>query len=296
MSLGRSTLPAVACVVSVVRGGLLNAELCSGGAWASAGKEGTAPEAPPESDAAPPPEEEEPEEDVDEDPSPVFALGQISLASLARGCLRQKLHVPLSPATTLRGGGDLEWKTRPGRYREADSVLTLSVRAAAPLQPRGVPRPYERAVFVMHFKDTALFKRLEALVHDVNASSLGLQGSAMHVLQTLVTYRFDETQRADSTLDVLTGVHLIDRGMRMILLEGLRDGAMTRVHDMLSDTLRGSTSLLPRKVRATHGSLGGVREESRVPATLGGVVPSPPLSPRSRGLTHRVLGCTPSVL
>jgi hypothetical protein len=44
-----------------------------------------------------------------------------------------KLRANVVPVTQLKGGAELDWKSRPGKYVEAAAYMVLRVRAALPL-------------------------------------------------------------------------------------------------------------------------------------------------------------------
>lgn len=58
---------------------------------------------------------------VQDDEGHVCGLATIPLLELMRGALRQPIHAPLRPHTTIRGAASLDWTTRPGNYVEVRS-------------------------------------------------------------------------------------------------------------------------------------------------------------------------------
>jgi hypothetical protein len=55
------------------------------------------------------------------------------LADLVKGYTRIETDIQVQPTTTIRGAAGLEWNTRPGRYLQAGTELSISVRTAVPL-------------------------------------------------------------------------------------------------------------------------------------------------------------------
>ncbi|KAL6762514.1 hypothetical protein V8C86DRAFT_2518926 [Haematococcus lacustris] len=108
----------------------------------------------------------------------VCAVARISLLDLARGATRTAFCAPLAPHTTVRGAASLDWTTRPGCYAASGAVLKGWVRCAVPFAAQaGVPpaaRCFTRSVFVMDYRDSALFHTLEDSVRRQNAVALGL--------------------------------------------------------------------------------------------------------------------------
>ena len=171
----------------------------------------------------------------------VYGKALFDLGNFCKGYTRLRLESNLIPATTLRGGADLEWKTRPGRYLESEAVLSAQVRMATPLKPPEALRPYVRAVFIMDYTDNEMLHTVQDGVRSTNAEVLELQGTDAHILQTLTTYKLSEEQMADSSLDLLTGFHLIDSDRRLIVVEGLKVGSMSII-DQIAAELIGTSS------------------------------------------------------
>ena len=192
------------------------------------------------------------------------SAGGALLKPLASGARRFDIELPLHAMTNVAGGGDLEWKTRPGRYTEAGTAVIMEVvalhsvvvttttppSAAAPSlasktmvgssNVRG-PSPVTRAIFILHYNDTVLLHRLQAVLRMTNAASLKLEGSNDHVLRTLKTYKLAASQLEDMSLDIVTGFQLIDSVRRLILLEGLANGdAMRQVREIAVRSLASS--------------------------------------------------------
>ena len=167
------------------------------------------------------------------DDGAVYGLAKLDVKELCRkGQRKLEVEANICPATTIRGGGDLEWKTRPGRYMEANSLLNVSVRACVPLEETVVHCPYVRTVFVMDYKDNEMLHTIRNVVRSTNAHALQLHGTEAHILQTLVTYKFDEEQEKDPGLDILTGFELIDTEKRLIVVEGLKERAMREITEV----------------------------------------------------------------
>lgn len=174
---------------------------------------------------------DEGEKEPEVPPADVYGVAKFDLRGMCRDLTltRLALESHLTPATTIPSGGDLDWKSRPGRYMDAGSTVSLSIETTAPLAPPDdVPRPYIRAIFTTAYANHRLFREILQIVRETNAAALGLEGSPKHVLTTLATYRFTPEQIVDPSLKILTGYHLIDGDMRQLAVEGTAD-VMERV-------------------------------------------------------------------
>jgi len=197
----------------------------------------------------------------------VFGSAKGNLLPLVSGAKRFDIDLQLHATTTIQGGGDLEWKTRPGRYTEAGTILIMEAQTLhaivnpdlAPLsspKPTGVPAEgstaaalkkstlttdynhISRAIFILHYHDTSLLLKLQSILRSTNSKNLSLEGSSEHILRTLKTYKLQRQQLDDMSLDILTGFQLIDSAQRIILLEGVADGhAMQLVREIATQAL-----------------------------------------------------------
>lgn len=188
----------------------------------------------------------------------VFGQARPSLQEIAReGRKRADVDAYLFPGSIVRGGGELGWSTRPGRYVEAGSSVVFSVesckfpdREVSICAPEGEPaaasppkkdvdeEPFSRCVVITEYDDE-LFKQIEREALQVNAQALGITGPHDSMMRSLATYELTEEQAKDPTLDVITGLHMTDGTHRLVLLEGLREGGLSQLvrklgHEVLS--------------------------------------------------------------
>ena len=156
----------------------------------------------------------------------VYGVARFDLRGMCQDTTLTRLDMEsnITPMTTIPSGGDLDWKSRPGRFMDAESTLSLSIETAVPLTPPAdVPRPYLRVIFTQKYKNHRLFRDILAVVRETNAAALQLEGSPKHILTTLATYKFTPEQIVDPMLQVLTGYHLIDGETRQLAVEGTVD-------------------------------------------------------------------------
>ncbi|XRB06387.1 flagellar associated protein [Pycnococcus provasolii] len=177
--------------------------------------------------------EEEEEEEDEGDPAygrSEFACTELVTSKLP-GTHRLVLRQQIAPYTTVKGGlqvgQSFDWYSRPGRYGQCRSTLQIEIASAQPIVKMDeVPRPYERVAFIMQYDDTELLLALEQLVRSRNATTMGFEGTESYILQLLNTYKTGEEEERNDQLDILTGFHLIDGRIRIVVLEGLGAGAI----------------------------------------------------------------------
>ena len=181
------------------------------------------------------------------------------------------LEANLEPASALPCGAGalLDWTSRPGRYVEAHSTMTMTFETCLPLtdprepptkknedetaeetaevpadpgaeegaeEPTPVPpidpRPFARCVFAMHYSNVSLFREILKAVRTRNAKTLSIDGTPAHVLFELAHAKFDGSQIADPAFEVLTGFHVIDGVTRLILVEGTVGDVMDPIFEI----------------------------------------------------------------
>eukprot|EP00928_Gymnodinium_smaydae_P098740 TRINITY_DN9246_c1_g2_i3.p1 TRINITY_DN9246_c1_g2~~TRINITY_DN9246_c1_g2_i3.p1 ORF type:complete len:1032 (+),score=199.60 TRINITY_DN9246_c1_g2_i3:222-3098(+) len=175
------------------------------------------------------------------------ALKQGKSSHLGNGQLKADILCGAGASDLLDSIGALSYDFVP-RYLESGSYVTLTLqlmrelrgskRAVAaeeppPLEETQKTTRYEkfaRLVLVSDYRKTTMMKRLVALVNEVNTKALGLDASKA---RSLVNIELSAEQRADTDFDVLTGFCVMDRYTRITVVEGLREGAMTRVTALL---------------------------------------------------------------
>eukprot|EP00940_MAST-03C_sp_MAST-3C-sp2_P003535 g3535.t1 len=124
---------------------------------------------------------------------------------------------------------------RPGDYILADTRLILRARLARPIFSELIPtekRPlpiFERAAFIMPYDEPQILRKIRSVHKSTNTSALpGV---------SLRSYQLSDEQRKaceEGILDVMTGFQLVDKDMRVVVVEGLADGSMKALHDVVS--------------------------------------------------------------
>lgn len=131
--------------------------------------------------------------------------------------LAQSLHPKPLPDRPLRLGS-------PGGVEEAEGAVA-STHVPAEVQPAGAPARYERyrrLVMVMNYRMSSLAKNLISIVQENNIVAADVDEAQA---RGLAAVELTQQQRGDETLDILTGFVLIDRRTRIVVIEGLCDGA-----------------------------------------------------------------------
>ncbi|KAM9681690.1 uncharacterized protein CFAP92 isoform 2-T2 [Dama dama] len=123
----------------------------------------------------------------------------------------------------------------PGDYVEASCLLKLRVDVAVPLRggPGGAdaaPSPFGRVVFVFEAGRLSLLHGLLQDVTTINARALALDSYPPEDIQQILSaFKIRVNTQEQPDLDVLTGIHLLDGKVHVLVLEGLADRGLQRL-------------------------------------------------------------------
>lgn len=184
-------------------------------------------------------------------------VAQVSLADLLLGHKYLNLAVPIHncapkpgqrgqdarrrKVTGLRAPADgLHPGPMPtGNYLEANSLLKLRVDVAVPLRVgAGAPGQdpartrFGRIIFVFDSRKPLLLHSLLQDITTINAEALGLDSYPVENLQQMLSaFRVRVTIQDRQDLDMLTGFHLLDGKLHLLVLEGVADQGLRRLWD-----------------------------------------------------------------
>ncbi|XP_055269437.1 uncharacterized protein CFAP92 [Moschus berezovskii] len=123
----------------------------------------------------------------------------------------------------------------PGDYLEASCLLKLRVDVAVPLHGGlGGADPalsqFGRVVFVFESQRLSLLHSLLQDITMINARALALDSYPLEdIQQILSTFKIRVKIEEQPDLDVLTGIHLLDGKVHLLILEGLADHGLQRL-------------------------------------------------------------------
>ncbi|XP_045846697.1 uncharacterized protein KIAA1257 homolog isoform X2 [Meles meles] len=126
-----------------------------------------------------------------------------------------------------------------GNYLEANSLLKMRVDIAVPLQARAeTPDPelsgtqFGRIIFVFDSKKISLLYGLLQDITMINAKALDLEAHPLrNIQQILSAFKMRVKIQESQDLDVLTGFHLLDGKLHLLILEGLADQGLKQLWD-----------------------------------------------------------------
>ncbi|KAM5309310.1 uncharacterized protein CFAP92 isoform 2-T2 [Glossophaga mutica] len=135
-----------------------------------------------------------------------------------------------------------------GNYLEANSLLKLRVDISVPLRamaeaasPDLTGTQLGRIIFIFHSRKALLLHSLLQDITLINAKALDLDACPLPTIQQILSafkVRAKIQERQD--LDVLTGFHLLDGKIHLLILEGLADQGLKRLWEGHQSRISGS--------------------------------------------------------
>ncbi|XP_067400507.1 uncharacterized protein CFAP92 [Emydura macquarii macquarii] len=130
-----------------------------------------------------------------------------------------------------------------GHYLESDSVLKVRVEIAVPLglQAETADRevadcPYGCIIYIFDYSNVSCLHDLLQEITEINAEALQLDSYPLQVIQkSLATFKLKTKTKDISELDIITGFHILDGTIHLLVLEGLKDKAIKRLWERQFD-------------------------------------------------------------
>uniref|UniRef100_A0A7M4FPK4 Cilia and flagella associated protein 92 (putative) n=1 Tax=Crocodylus porosus TaxID=8502 RepID=A0A7M4FPK4_CROPO len=130
-----------------------------------------------------------------------------------------------------------------GHYLEFDSLLKVRVEIAVPLGPQAGPVdskvadcPYGCIIYIFDYKNASFLHDLLQEITGINAKALQLDCFPLQIAQkALATFRLKTKLKEISELDIITGFHILDGKIHLLVLEGLKDKAIKSLWDQHSN-------------------------------------------------------------
>ncbi|XP_012892458.1 PREDICTED: uncharacterized protein FLJ43738-like, partial [Dipodomys ordii] len=254
-----------------------------------------------------------------------YGVAQVSFADLLLGHKYLNLVVPIHNCEPK--GASHSWALRSrkavgsqvptdilqlspmpmGNYLEADSLLKLRVDVAVPLNV-GVQAPsadltatrFGRIVFVFDSKKVFLLQSLLQDITAINAKALELDTyPAKNIQQILSAFKMRVKIQDQLDMDLLTGFHLLDGKIHLLILEGLADQGLkqlwekhqSRVYDICHNSTRLKEvivrDLMPSSAMVRDLSQEFGRPVSQEELTGGALLTPEPLSTPTTGGTPK---------
>ncbi|KAG9483675.1 hypothetical protein GDO78_009544 [Eleutherodactylus coqui] len=148
-----------------------------------------------------------------------------------------------------------------GHYLDAESLLKVRVDLAVPLSSEIVAPdcPFGRIIYIFDYKNNELFQDLIGKITEINCRSLNLDPQPKYIsLDVLSRVCLTDDQKGDTSLDVITGIHIMDGDLHLFILEGLRQSAIKELWETVptrASEQKGKFEILYNSEMAFHERL-----------------------------------------
>ncbi|XP_062977674.1 uncharacterized protein CFAP92 [Elgaria multicarinata webbii] len=191
-----------------------------------------------------------------------YGVAKISLANLLLGEKTLNLSVPIHNCsvqdTVVSQGENITQKARGadgsqivqlpmGHYVNSESCLKVRVEISVPLGPpdelddsETTHSPYGCIIYIFDYKNTSLWSYLLREITEINAEALSLDSYPLHIIQkSLNTLKLNHKLTAEeiAQLDIITGFHILDGSIHLLILEGLKNKALKRMFNKRIDRI-----------------------------------------------------------
>ncbi|CAM4586061.1 unnamed protein product [Lepidochelys olivacea] len=190
-----------------------------------------------------------------------YGVAKVSLTDLLLGEKYLNISVPIHSCSVPDPGYQKDSKTEKimgvlgsvagpqtsplpmGHYLESDSVLKVRVEIAVPLGLQAETAdtevadcPYGCIIYIFDYNNAPCLHDLLQEITEINAEALQLDSYPLQVIQmALATFKLKTTIKEISELDIITGFHILDGTIHLLVLEGLKDKAIRRLWEQQFD-------------------------------------------------------------
>lgn len=182
-----------------------------------------------------------------------YGVAKISLTDLLLGERALNFYAPIRSCsvqdTSVNLGGNVTQKVSEGdgtqlqlpmgHYLASESYLNVRVELTVPLEPEDeledsatAYTPYGCIIYIFDYKNITLLSSLLKEITEINAEALNLGCySPPLIQQSLNTLKLSNklSQEDISKLDLITGFHILDGSIHLLVVEGLKDKALKRM-------------------------------------------------------------------
>ncbi|XP_077058960.1 uncharacterized protein cfap92 [Siphateles boraxobius] len=174
-----------------------------------------------------------------------YGIAKLDLSDLLRGCRYLNLTLPIRCSASEKN----EWISSDisipvGNYLEADAQLKVQVQIAYPLHPEDGNNegdcPFGRIIYVFKYNNARILAKLKSEILQINADAFQLNHYPEETIQRVLSgHKLSAKEKENKRLNVLTGFHLMDTALHLLVLEGLKDQAVKRLWTTVPMKLNG---------------------------------------------------------
>ncbi|XP_063283036.1 uncharacterized protein CFAP92 [Pelobates fuscus] len=183
-----------------------------------------------------------------------YGIAKVRLSELVQGAKYLNICAPIenceAPDPTRHSPNAINGKIRimesvddsqdsllpVGHYLDSQSFLKVRVDIAVPLsvETNVSDSPYNRIIYIFNYNNRKFLHTIIKEITDINAKALNLDDNSLKKNQdVLYKVHLTSEQKNDTTLDVITGIHIMDGSFHLFVLEGLKDRGIKKLWESL---------------------------------------------------------------
>ena len=97
-----------------------------------------------------------------------------------------------------------------------------------PLPPPEKPYNLERFIYVTTYYDSSAMQKIKELFEEINQQAFQLRS-----VKEIYTRNLSDEERDNNEIDYISGVQLLDKNIRITLIEGITEKAMAKIKEKL---------------------------------------------------------------
>ncbi|XP_054832357.1 uncharacterized protein FLJ43738-like, partial [Eublepharis macularius] len=192
-------------------------------------------------------------------------VAKISLTELLLGEKHLNICVPIQCCsvqdTSICMAENVSWKSMAadsslpsqlpmGHYVDSEAHLTVRIEISVPLSPEDeipdtetVYCPYSCIIYIFDYKNRSLLSFLLQEITEINAKAFQLDSYPLHIIQkSLNTLKLTSKLSLEeiSQMDIITGFHIMDGSVHLLVVEGLKDKALKKMWNKRIDRMQES--------------------------------------------------------
>ncbi|XP_077181750.1 uncharacterized protein CFAP92 isoform X2 [Paroedura picta] len=193
-----------------------------------------------------------------------YGVAKISLSELLLGEKHLNICVPIHCCsiqdTSICTTEIANWKAKAadssmpahlpmGHYLDSEAHLKVRIEIGIPLSPEDDGTadtgtdycPYGCIIYILDYKNRSLLSFLLQEITEINAKAFQLDSYPLHIIQkSLNTLKLTSKLSPEeiSPMDILTGFHIMDGSIHLLVVEGLKDKALTKLWNKRIDRIQ----------------------------------------------------------
>ncbi|XP_060119597.1 uncharacterized protein FLJ43738-like [Heteronotia binoei] len=192
-----------------------------------------------------------------------YGVAKISLTELLLGEKHLNICVPIQCCSiqdrSISPADNFSWKSGAadsslgahlpmGHYLDSEAHLKVRVEISIPLSPEDEIAgagtdycPYGCIIYIFDFKNKLLLSYLLQEITEINANAFQLDSYPLHIIQkSLNTLKLTSklTREEISQLDIITGFHIMDGSIHLLVVEGMKDKALKKMWNKRIDRIQ----------------------------------------------------------